>query len=489
MQFGFHGTPTEASASVRSSSSRTAPPLPVPMLLLLFGAAILLRFVLFLAVRYTVDDALITFRYAENLAAGAGFVYNAGEHVLGTTSPLLAVLLAALSWLRLTSFWSAFLMAVLSDVFIAWALVQFFRDRPALFGWLPAVVFLVGPESLQWCLSGLETELSIALLFASLLLASRGRWTSAFAVSALSVLTRVDGLAVPGALLLQYVLLNRKLPWKGIAVAALVLLPWFLFAVHTFGSPVPNSAAAKFALAESRSAGAYAAAVASVLLKGFLHLHTYGLPLLLLASIGVIDVCRNRRNWLALVLWMCGYALSYSLAAGPMYPWYYAPFYAGYLALAFLGLSLLLDRMHATHPARAAVAISVIAIVCFLSYYRVEDMRADQSRMRSVNREVGLWLRAHTSPGAVAAVKDIGYIGYYSHRRILDIAGLVSPECISFRSRDDFLGPIRTFRPEYFAFSEGQVRNLGLENSRLMETYGRVAVIGSYRIYGRKDIQ
>ena len=33
------------------------------------------------------DDAYITYRYARNLADGAGFVYNPGERVLGTTPP------------------------------------------------------------------------------------------------------------------------------------------------------------------------------------------------------------------------------------------------------------------------------------------------------------------------------------------------------------------------------------------------------------------
>ncbi|MCI0417336.1 hypothetical protein L0222_31605, partial [bacterium] len=38
-------------------------------------------------------------------------------------------------------------------------------------------------------------------------------------------------------------------------------------------------------------------------------------------------------TWLLLALWTWGYALSYTIAAGPMHPWYYAPFYLGYLAL------------------------------------------------------------------------------------------------------------------------------------------------------------
>ena len=41
----------------------------------------------------TIDDAYITFRYAQNLLSNQGFVYNPGEAVLGTTTPLFALIL------------------------------------------------------------------------------------------------------------------------------------------------------------------------------------------------------------------------------------------------------------------------------------------------------------------------------------------------------------------------------------------------------------
>src|SRR5437762_13129041 len=40
------------------------------------------------------DDAYTTLRYAANLANGSGFVYNPGERVWGTTTPLFTLLLA-----------------------------------------------------------------------------------------------------------------------------------------------------------------------------------------------------------------------------------------------------------------------------------------------------------------------------------------------------------------------------------------------------------
>ena len=36
----------------------------------------------------TIDNSFITFRYARNLLSGEGFVYNPGQRVMGTTTPL-----------------------------------------------------------------------------------------------------------------------------------------------------------------------------------------------------------------------------------------------------------------------------------------------------------------------------------------------------------------------------------------------------------------
>ena len=42
------------------------------------------------------DDAMISMRYARNLAEGHGLVFNAGEYVQGFSNPLMTLLMAAL---------------------------------------------------------------------------------------------------------------------------------------------------------------------------------------------------------------------------------------------------------------------------------------------------------------------------------------------------------------------------------------------------------
>ena len=65
------------------------------------AAAVLARWVFMAAARFTFEDAYISLRYAENLAAGLGMVYNPGEPVFGASTPLYVLFLAGLARLGL----------------------------------------------------------------------------------------------------------------------------------------------------------------------------------------------------------------------------------------------------------------------------------------------------------------------------------------------------------------------------------------------------
>jgi hypothetical protein len=46
--------------------------------------------------------------------------------------------------------------------------------------------------------------------------------------------------------------------------------------------------------------------------------------------------------------------------------------------------------------------------------------------------ETARWISANTAPGDLIAAHDIGAMGYFGQRRLVDLAGLVSPEVIPF---------------------------------------------------------
>jgi hypothetical protein len=82
------------------------------------------------------------------------------------------------------------------------------------------------------------------------------------------------------------------------------------------------------------------------------------------------------------------------------------------------------------------------------STQRARRLQKVEDRTR---REIGLWLARNTPTWATVCTEPIGYIGYYSERRILDEVGLVSPQLIPLiRAGDGWFGRIlQTYRPDY----------------------------------------
>jgi hypothetical protein len=65
--------------------------------------------------------------------------------------------------------------------------------------------------------------------------------------------------------------------------------------------------------------------------------------------------------------------------------------------------------------------------------------------------EVALWLRDNTAPDALIAAHDIGAIGYWAQRPLLDLAGLINPEVIPImRDQDRLLEYVIGQRASYF---------------------------------------
>src|SRR5574342_655752 len=151
------------------------------------GVAILAVAARLLPTPRTIDDAFITFRYARNLLAGNGFVFNVGERVLGTTTPLYTLLLAGLAGLlRLDNYpWLALVVNALADGLSCLLLVKLgdlLSGRRAI-GLAAALLWAIAPMSVTFAIGGMETSVFILLLLTTSHLYVSGR-TRAAAVAA-----------------------------------------------------------------------------------------------------------------------------------------------------------------------------------------------------------------------------------------------------------------------------------------------------------------
>jgi len=206
------------------------------------------------------DDAFITFRSVEQLAAGHGPRWNPDARVQVFTHPLWFLLLAGARLVTADLFWAALALSfALALVTLGVAARGAARERSLARAALLVVLLLSSKAFVDFSSSGLENPLS-ALLLALLILAAvepgsrlarparsdRGF----FALVALLVLCRPDFLllvAPAGWSRLRTAVVRRGRAGAALdlAIGMVPLVAWTAFAVVYYGFPVPNTAFAK----------------------------------------------------------------------------------------------------------------------------------------------------------------------------------------------------------------------------------------------------
>ena len=428
------------------------------VLVVALGAAIAIGFW-----GFSYDDAFITYRYAERMAAGEGLTYNPGEWVLGTSAPGFAVLLAALSWLGRPLGWGAPQWGTLVGVLSIGAVcllpvLAASRDdggrHPAAEAAAVSTCAAVLSLTLRWNveLLGAEALLVMALIGAAALVARSGRHdVVAGLLVALAATLRLDALLGGGALGAALWWHRRRLP---VAYAAAALLPafvWMGLLWLAFDAVLPSTLAAKRSELTA-GAPAYGLAQWRWLTRTMPSLSAGVLVALALA--GAAEILR-RRLWrhpivLAVGGWILALELFYRLVRVPFAPWYHLPTVAALLLLAAFGAvaaGRAVTRRLAVRRPRGATAVSATISLLLLSpivapsaVWVVSTWRQPPDPRFAMYRDIGEHLRKETvrRPGEqdrVAAV-EIGVLGYYSSRPILDLVGLVSPESRLARAED-----------------------------------------------------
>jgi hypothetical protein len=474
------------------------------------GAALLLLLGAWLAFLYCtgiqLEDALITYRYAENLAEGAGLVFNSGERVLGTTTPLYALLLAAGGLLFGSAHIPLISHALGISAGLVAALATYGLMRAARVGplWSAATILVVGlhPTLLWTTTGGMETPLVLCFMATSLLAVLRERWISAALLVALLALARPDGLLWAGLILLLIVLRTGRGALGPLLLFAIVLGAWILFATWYFGTPVPSSVTAKRVLELKTAEGRHWLAVVQTYGSWFLdnlwlpHAHgrtvvrqqVWGWIVFLL--LGVLGIARRPARLHALILlpaMIVVFCLALWLGSSPRFPWYAAPLSWCSLILGMLGLWELwvLARLYWREfvlpewVLRLASLLVVLVLALSLAnrdlvaYRQQRDNQINEDKLRRV---AGEWLAAHAPPDAAVATEAIGYQGYYSGRRIIDLAGLISPAVVDIMRCSDshaaaFHGVLKQLAPDYIVLRSFEVRdNIHFQGGPLFET-------------------
>lgn len=426
---------------------------------------------------FPLDDAWIHQTYARNLAAAGEWAFTPGERSGGSTSPLWTVLLSVGHLVGLDPRVWAFTLGTVALVAAGSLGGLWLRNRSGSTGWVVLLGTLV--LGLEWHLlwssvSGMEVILVAALVVAVIAATARPGMRPeviGFLIG-LGIWIRPDAvtlIVIPGVVLLARS--DRTIGTRATDLARLALgvgLPlvvYLLFNLSTAGTIWPSTFYSKQT--------EYGALTASPFLERFLRLAREpligpGLLLLPGAVFSVVDAARRRR-WvnLAAATWALAYLLLYAVRLPVTYQHgrYQIPVVPIVLLLGWEGIGRLAAKAPTPRLAlllkgwAAAVALTAIGFVGLGGRAYGLDVAIIETEMV----ETAEWIERNTQIEALIAAHDIGALGYFGGREVLDLAGLTDPEVIPivrdepalagllFRSGTDYLMTFPGWYPELTA--------------------------------------
>jgi arabinofuranosyltransferase len=487
---------------------------------------------------WMLDDSYISFRYARNALLGRGLVFNPGERVEGYTNFLWTALFVPIQGTGLNPALASqalTLLLALATAALVWLGARQLDDPIAATAAL-ALLATSTPFVLYAARgSGMETALFTLLVLAAVLVyATQGtrRQASSSVVDdrssvigmllAFAAMTRPEGVLVAGVCglhMLAQFWHNKQISWQrllGLAIGFLgIFAPYYLWRFTYYGYPLPNTFYAKVG---STSAQA---------LRGLVYAAEFAwsqAPLLVIALCSLLPEPRANNkeqnptsrithhtlgssipNFLWLLVGI--YTLYIVAVGGDHFPLYrfFVPLLPPLALLAALGLKRIASALArpVSHPAVALLMLAVIGwqapqLHASRTFNGAGQVWSENSVVEK-NREIGIWLRAHTPSDTLIATGIAGAMPFYAERPALDTLGLNDLHIAHLqvssigqgvagaeKTDDDY---ILSRDPDYIPYSSAGTL---LENPRFLQLYDRGIVHGPegrwLRLYKRHDL-
>ena len=397
-----------------------------------------------------VDDASYYLTTARNMADGHGMTFD-GIHATNGFHPLWLFVLVPLFMLQAAPETMLRLVVLLQVALLGIAFLVLWRTQLRQFSPRVALVTAIVFVWLVFmqCLNGMESALFALLL---VLLYAWGErlsrvpvtWPRALVfglILGLLLLSRLDMIFIPLAMLLglsRYLLKpgTRRRALTAIMMAggaaSVVVLPYLLFNVLDFGSPMPISGALKssfpsIALSHATLAGidnryyACVAFAAAWLLWRTLQraraaaarteprVDYYTLATTVLASAVVL-------HFLDTVLFMRWGVFAWHFILYPLF--------------AVVALAGLVDRALRWRPVAARPAAYWMAVALLLAFAVPREYARERYPLDHIwhvaSYNAAVWAREHTPPDTIFAMRDAGHFAFFSMRRVINLDGLVN---------------------------------------------------------------
>lgn len=397
-------------------------------------------------VGYPLDDAWIHQTYARNFGEVGEWTFNRGQPSGGSTAPGWTFWLAIGYWLRFNScYWTLF-SGILALAGLAWIgnrIAQQAFLEPIGFPWVG--VFLLGEWHLVWsALSGMETLLFAGVVLGIFYLIGKDQNGSILVgcLIGLSCWLRPDGITLLGPAVLVAIMSKEATYIKVKCLLRigggflLVFLPYLIFNLVVAGEIWPNTFYAKQA--------EYSILQQTPLFDRILSL--LSLPMVGAGVIlfpGFVWACvkfvKNRCWWgLSAVIWWFGFTILYAWRLPVTYQHgrYLIPSMPVFWVIGLMGLvDLFYSLGFKPYFNRLIKFGTTVLLVLVWLVFLVLGGRSYAEDVAIINTEMvatAHWVADNLPEKAVIGAHDIGALGYFGQRKIIDLAGLISPEVILF---------------------------------------------------------
>ena len=389
---------------------------------------------------FPLDDAWIHLTFARTLATTGRFAYGAlNTATSGSTSPLFTFIEALLFFITKDEFAVALIpliLAYMAATYCFFLLVQKFTNV----AWLPlvgSILFLAAPSLAILPSWGMETMLVIALLLWATLEYTQRRWFALALALGLALWARPDTLVFDLALALDYFWSRKRDESRPKAKAfvplLLLALLYFGFNFALSGTPLPNTFYAKLAYYHGSHpefwAPLWTLAAGDGCIIAFV-----------LAAVGALWVLtRKRGRNLVLVAYPVGLILLYRWKLPLLFQdgRYLVPMLPFIMLLAVIGAANLAAWVGKNLATRTTALATVLLLAAAIGEFAgvgeaSKKLAFEDAYIHNLQFATAHWCAKNLPASGVIATHDIGAFGFYSGRKIVDLAGLATPAMIPY---------------------------------------------------------
>lgn len=489
------------------------------------------------------EDYYITYRCSKNLATGHGLVYTPGEKVHTFTSPLNVLLPAMLNIVTAnrSDALVLWLFRILCGFMLGTAAVLLLKTaRKNSMTLIPTAVliglFTLESKIIDFSINGQEIAfmmLFIALTINVLVVPQRAAVFKMTLALAGLMWTRPDGFIYFGAIAVGFLLfgagrsINKsrldliKLFFCAGLIAAILYLPWILWAWHYYGSPVPHTIIAKglnrpfsigtllinfltfpLQVIAQRTSVEYALMPTYFTFGGWHYtVFIYSRFITYICALyWCLPFARPQARAFSFAFMCSCFYLSH-IAAFPS-PWY-TPSCAILCIFVFPHVvqqcldfaSLLKDKVITIKTfQRLTASIRLLSVLLVIAAFVITlcaayQLRIQQRIVEDGNRkQIGLWLRQNAaSPKDTVFSECLGYVGFFSQLKMYDYPGMSSPEMVAARRRlksNNWAQLISQLQPDWLVLRPWDAEKIYKVMPHLLtQRYSRVNLFDvSYRI-------